>query len=256
MLKLERRASYLECLGCSPTDTPIDESALRRLHIAHLKRVPFENLDIHLGRPIVLDEDRIVDKLVGGRGGTCYELNGAFAALLASLDVRVDRLEARVEGGATPSVPFDHLCLLVHLDQRWLVDVGFGACFAHPVPLVVEEPHVDPNGTFVVRPWAGDDRWLELVKDGSHAYRFTLTPLPLSAFEPGNHHHQTSPRSHFTHNPVCSRRTAAGGRVTLRGRRLIETAPDGTRTETELNVDAARAALASHFGIELPTYPG
>ena len=61
-----------------------NEAALRSLHRAHLFTVPFENLDIHLGRKIVCDESRILHKIVNERrGGFCYELNGAFALLLA-----------------------------------------------------------------------------------------------------------------------------------------------------------------------------
>ena len=69
---------------------PRDVSAgtLRELHEAHLLAVPFENLDNHLKREIVLDEDKLVAKVVDQRrGGVCYELNGAFCSLLREVGV-------------------------------------------------------------------------------------------------------------------------------------------------------------------------
>src|SRR5204862_6646887 len=111
---------------------------LSALHERHLLSVPFENLDIHLGREIVPDERRIVDKVVAERrGGFCYELNGAFAALLRALGFEVDMLSARVpRADGTTSPEFDHMTLLVRAEgERWLADVGFGECFVHPLRL-------------------------------------------------------------------------------------------------------------------------
>src|SRR3954466_16237554 len=82
----EQVASYLARIGLSvATPTPCLPT-LRALRRAHLRAVPFENLDIHLGRPITLNPAAIVCKIVDDRrGGICYELNGAFAALLPAL---------------------------------------------------------------------------------------------------------------------------------------------------------------------------
>src|SRR5262249_17236173 len=110
---------------------------LRALHRAHLRAVPFENLDIHLGRPIVLEERALFRKVVGeGRGGFCYELNGLFADLLRFLGFEVSLLSARVAreaGGFGPA--FDHLTLLVRAGGRFLADVGFGRSFHQPLSL-------------------------------------------------------------------------------------------------------------------------
>jgi len=112
-----------------PTPPTID--TLRSIHRAHLQTVPFENLDIALGRTIVVDEDATVRKIVEQhRGGFCYEMNGAFAALLRALGFRVTLLSARVarpQGGEGPE--FDHLTLRVDLEEPWLADVGFGESF-------------------------------------------------------------------------------------------------------------------------------
>ena len=77
----------------------------RALQRAHVLSVPFENLDIHLGRRLVLDREANYAKIVERRrGGWCYELNGAFGWLLEQLGYRVTLLGSRVEwdGGAEP----------------------------------------------------------------------------------------------------------------------------------------------------------
>src|SRR5262245_59151663 len=74
-----------------------DEETLRQLHLAHLLRVPFENLSIHAQQPIVLDDAALFEKIVvRRRGGFCYELNGLFSALLRELGFAVSRLSAQV----------------------------------------------------------------------------------------------------------------------------------------------------------------
>src|SRR5439155_12459989 len=116
-----------------------------------LRAVPFENLSIHLGEPIVLDEAELLDKLVRRRrGGFCYELNGAFAALLAALGFEVTLLAARVYGGGVLSPPFDHLALPVDAPGPWLVDVGFGRHSHYPLRLDTAAEQVDPDGVFQV----------------------------------------------------------------------------------------------------------
>jgi N-hydroxyarylamine O-acetyltransferase len=70
---------------------------LRVLHEAHLLAVPFENLSIHYGQPIILQEDALFNKIVRlRRGGFCYELNGLFAWLLRQLGFQVTLLSAEV----------------------------------------------------------------------------------------------------------------------------------------------------------------
>src|SRR6476660_7309603 len=99
-------------------------AVLRDLHRAHLLAVPFENLDIHLGRPIVLDQAALFDKIVRRRrGGFCYELNGLFGLMLRQLGFDVTLLAAgvaRADGGFGPE--FDHLTLLVRIPAETTPD--------------------------------------------------------------------------------------------------------------------------------------
>ena len=246
--------AYLSRIGYAGPTTPTLDT-LRELHRAHLLAVPFENLDIHLGREIVLDETRLVDKIVSERrGGFCYELNGAFAALLRALGFRVSMLSA---GVATPDgkigPEFDHMLLLVDLDEPWLADVGFGDCFVEPIQLS-DKPKTDGERLFRVLD-DGEYRILQRCDDAgewSPQYRFTLTPHNFGDFAAMCRFHQSSPDSHFTRNQVCSRLTPTG-RVSLTNDRLIVT-ENGQRHETEISSESAfTVALREHFGIVLPT---
>lgn len=243
---------YLERIG---VDGPLDASAetLGRLQVAHLLAVPFENLDIHLGREIVLDLDAIFEKVVGRRrGGFCYELNGLFGWLLGSLGFDVAMVSARVageDGGFSPE--FDHMALLVRLDRVWLADVGFGAFSRAPLALDDPGEHVSDGVAYSVA--RDGDGWLAIGRGEQGArpeYRFTETPRRLDEFAPMCRYHQTSPDSHFTRKCVCSLATS-DGRVTLSDSRLIVTR-DGRRAERDLADDAEyRETLRARFGVDL-----
>lgn len=249
-------AAYLARVGTAAPEAPT-AAALASLHRAHLLAVPFENLDISLGRPIRLDRDALVHKIVHARrGGYCYELNGLFALLLRSLGYAVDLVSARVataEGGLTAD--FDHLALVVtggDLGGPVLADVGFGDAFIEPLALRDGEQRAEPGKDVGVARVGGDWHYRErhAGADWHTQYVFTPTPHPLSDFEERNVWQQTSPDSHFTRSRVASRLTPTG-RVTLSGERLITTT-HGRREETMLEGDdAVTAALAEHFGLVL-----
>ena len=128
--------AYLERINYRGSLAPTAET-LRQLQVAHLLTVPFENLSIHAGEPIVLDDEALFSKIVGRRrGGFCYELNGLFAALLRELGFDVAMLSAAAMSGEEGFGPeFDHMVLMVTLEERWLVDVGFGDSFLEPLRL-------------------------------------------------------------------------------------------------------------------------
>jgi len=245
-------SSYLARIGYSGA-TEVTAESLRTLHRAHMMSVPFENLDISLGRRIEIDEETIVKKVVERRrGGFCYELNGAFAALLRALGFQVTLLSARVaraDGGVSPE--FDHLALRVDLEQPWLADVGFGESFLEPLRLSAGTEQSDPAGVF--RLMQESDRW-HLQKsepDGWRAqYSFSLQPHRLEDFAGMCRYHQTSPQSSFTQKRICSRATP-DGRITLSEMKLIRTSK-GQREETNLTSrEEWIASLQEQFGISL-----
>ncbi len=243
------------------TDRPnLDPSIglLRALHRAHMFAVPFENLDIHLGRKIICDEAPILHKIVNEhRGGFCYELNAAFAALLRALGFRVTLLSARVareDGSYGPE--FDHLTLRVDLKEPWLADVGFGEGFLEPLRL--EAGIEQAQRGRVYRLTSMDNEFvLEVMAEGKWKteYAFTLQPRELSEFVEMCHYHQTSPESHFTRQRICSMATREG-RVSLSDEKLIETRGD-SREERLLSGDKEwRAQLRERFGVVLPESDG
>lgn len=229
----------------------VSEQTLRELHKAHLLAIPFENLDNHLGRRIVLDQEKVIRKLVEERrGGICYELNGAFCALLRALGFQVSMLSAGVardEGGFDP--PFDHMALLVQLEQRWLADVGFGDSFREPLLLDERGEQMQGNDSFQLVE-ADEHLVLQRLESGSWKpqYRFTLQPHQYSDFSEMCLYHQTSPQSIFTQRRTCSRATPSG-RITVTEKRLIIT-EGGNKRERELVTHQEwLAALREHFGI-------
>jgi len=243
--------AYLQRIDYQGSPAPTAET-LRALHRAHLLAVPFENLDIHLGRPIILDEKRLFHKIVERRrGGFCYELNGLFAALLRELGFDVTLLSARVYDNGDFGPEFDHLVLLVQLEERWLADVGFGDSFREPLRL--DEPGDQIQDGCVYRiahdgtDWTMLERGEEGICDG---YKFTLQPRRLADFADMCHYQQTSPDSHFTQRRICSRATPEG-RITLSDMKLIVSAR-GERRERLLDSQEEYAAmLREHFGIDL-----
>ncbi|MEU0172547.1 arylamine N-acetyltransferase [Streptomyces massasporeus] len=263
--------AYLRRLGAEHPAWPTVD-ALRELHLRHLRTVPFENLSIHLGEEIVLEEKRLLDKVVGARrGGFCYELNGSFGALLAALGYDVALLAARVYGEeGRLGIPYDHLALRVRTVDGgdWLADVGFGAHSHLPLAFGDRGEQKDPGGTFRIVE-AGPDAAgvrgghgtveaadLDVFRDGRAQYRLETRPRVLGDFVAGAWWHSTSSVSHFTRSLVCSRVTEEGGRITLSGRKLTVTAAEGTREERELEADEEILGVyRERFGIELDKVP-
>lgn len=238
--------AYLARIGASRT------SDLRELQSAHLHSVPFENLSIHLGEPIVLEPAALYDKIVERRrGGFCYELNGTFAALLSALGYQVSLHQARVHTGEGYGPPFDHMALIVQGEHPWLVDVGFGAFTHYPVRLDVRQDQPDPGGAVRVSEASHGD--LDISVGGAPQYRLDPRPYALADFVPTCWWQQTSPTSHFRQSLTCSRLTDTG-RVTLSGERLITTV-NGERQEQQLAKDDILPAYRTHFGIALDRVP-
>ena len=248
--------SYLERIDFRGALTPTPET-LRALQVAHLLSVPFENLSIHAGQPILLDDALLFTKIVTNRrGGFCYEANGLFAALLRDLGFDVRMLSASVadDDAGEFGADFDHMTLMVQLEHRWLVDVGFGDSFIEP--LLLDERGEQQQG----------NRGYKLLEDGNHLvllqreggaewkaqYRFTLRPYQYADFNEMCLYHQTSPESHFTRKRICSRATEEG-RVTLSDLRLITTSNRGgsqNRQERTLASEAEYAeVLEKEFGV-------
>ena len=243
--------AYLRRIRYTGAVSPTEET-LRGIHRAHLESVPFENLDIFLGRQISIDEDAFFRKVVEARrGGFCYELNGAFAALLRAIGFQVTLLSAQVaRDDGTYSPEYDHLALLVDLEQRWLADVGFGENFVEPLMLDNDLEQHQSEGTYRIRERDGlwtveqlqsDDVW-------KREYSFGLRAREPQEFAARCHFHQTSPESHFTQKRLCTLATPTG-RITLSDLKLIVT-ENGVRQEQLLaSEEEWREVLRERFGV-------
>ena len=223
---------------------------------AHVTAVPFENLDVLLGRPVRLDLGTLQDKLVRARrGGYCFEHATLFAAVLERLGFRPARHTARVTLSAPRhAAPRTHMVLTVPLAEgTFVVDPGLGGVAPRiPVPLL--------DGAQVE---AGDERY-HMRRDGDHwvfrtasadrsadAWASTLRDDNPIDFEVGNHYTSSHPSSPFVTRLMLSALTA-DTRVTVMNRdAAIRRA--GERRSMQLASRAAlRTFLLEHFGFDLP----
>ena len=248
---------YLARVGLDGRDHDVLE-----LHRAHVTSIPYEDLDVRLGREIRLDLPSLVSKLVdGGRGGYCYEQNTLFAAVLEGLGFNVTRCLGRVRFGDTVSPrPATHMVLLV---DGQVVDVGFGSANPlGPIPL---------GGSATYGPWTwtterarspeDEDVW-EVHLLGPHPgpseepfdltlYSFTDDPRHPVDYVAPNHFSSTHPLSIFTQHTIVQRWDGFV-QVGIVDRLLTERLPDGQVVDTEIEPDDLGSVLEERFGLALP----
>jgi N-hydroxyarylamine O-acetyltransferase len=230
-------------------------AVLGALHLAHATHIPFENLDIQLGRPIRLDLESLQAKLVRGqRGGYCFEHNTLFAAALEQVGFGVTRLAARVRFGATRTLPRTHMLLCVETEGRsWLADVGFGGeGLLKPLPLVAGPTVQQFARTYRLQKEAG--LWvLQALQGGTWLdfYAFTLEPqLPVD-YELANWFTSTHPDSIFVRTLTAQRQTPEA-RFVLRQREFTVIRGHQTQTRTLADDEELLRVLADTFGLEFP----
>lgn len=263
-------SAYLGRIGYAGPGAPTEET-LDALHRAHLAAIPFENLDIMLGRPVRVDLESIQAKLVDSRrGGYCFEHGQLFGAALQRLGFSVERLLARVSRPG-PTLPRTHLTLRVATPDRlgvWLADVGFGSSPAGPLSLRRLRsggPQVVDGWTYEVAP-AGDGQeagrlggetegeWLLRELQGDEwvtLYRFEDRPAYPADVEMGNHYTSTHPASWFTRTPVVVRRSPEAV-TSLLGRALTVTRRGHAKERRELTDEEWASSLREVFGLSFP----
>ncbi len=242
-------SDYLNRIGYHGSVEP-DYETLVSLHQAHVFAITYENLDIHLGRYLALDERAIFDKIVTGRrGGWCYEMNGLFAWALREAGFRVTLLASAVNrAGNGDRAERNHLILLVTLDRPYLVDVGFGNGFMRPLPL---EPGSYTQGFLHYQLSREDGRWIfQNHAYGGAGYDFTLEPYRLADFLDKSHELQTSPESGFVRVAVCHRFTPHS-LLTLRGAVLRTITADGAHDLVIEDEATYRRVLREQFTLPL-----
>ena len=249
--------SYIERIGF---DRPFraDMESLFAFHRTHLLAVPFENLDIHVGKPIQLDDQSLWDKIiVQRRGGFCYELNGMFAWLLKQIGFEVTYLNGRVYNDeGKRGRDFGHLTLLVGIpndETNWLADVGFGDSFFEPLRFGYNGEQIQGSRAFRLEPVDdGFDLWRrDSDGDWTRQYFFDLQARSFPAdYEDSCIYHQTSPKSSFTREQMISLATP-NGRITL-GSKALTITTNGKRIKRKLKSEKEFLnLLREYFGIEL-----
>jgi N-hydroxyarylamine O-acetyltransferase len=243
--------TYLERINYTGSLEPTYET-LRNIHRQHLLTIPYENLDIHLGRRLELNEEKFFEKIVlEKRGGWCYEMNGLLAWVLRELGFEVQYLSGAVnreKNGA--NADGNHLVLLVNLEQPYIADVGFGDGILEPLPLQEGEYQ---QGFLEFRLSQENGRWIfhNHSEGGAKSFDFTLAPHQLSDFAKQCHTQQTSPNSGFVQATVCQIFNSEGI-VTLRGAVLKTVTRAGVTRGTVDSEKEYIHLLRETFGLELP----
>jgi arylamine N-acetyltransferase len=241
-----------------PTEPTLD--VLQDLVTAHIRKIPFENLDPFMGVPVAdLSPVALSEKLVRRRrGGYCYEQNGLMGEVLAQLGYRVRRLAGRVVWMAPSNAPLPaqtHTVLAVTFPGcpgPYLVDVGFGGQ-TPTSPLRLETGSVQQT---THEPYRLEDRGDGLVlqaqvRDSWQAlYEFTNRTQPQIDLTVGSWYVSTHPASHFVTGMTVAMVTE-DGRVNLSGRNLVIHRTSGS--EKILLDDAAAVVdtLSERFGINV-----
>lgn len=244
--------AYLDRIGFD-RDVDVDLATLTALQLAHLQAVPFEALEVFQGRRIECSDDWAWTKIVErGRGGWCFECNGAFALLLDALGFNVRRLGAAVllDG---PNTVIDHLVLEVELDEPYLVEVGFGDN-APVTPLRLDQrgPQVTPGGTFEFLA-SPDGHTLAQIVDGvpEARYRFRRMSRELAEFVPASDLLQSDDTNHWRTKPFATRLVAPDHRITLT-RDTFKSTHGDTVQITPVAPGEWNQILADEFGIDDP----
>jgi len=247
--------SYFDRIGYRGDARP-DLLSLRDILQAHARSVPFENLDVQLGRPLTTDVKHCYAKIVArGRGGWCYEQNGLFGWALTEMGFDVTRVAAAVmrqERGDDSAA--NHLCLLVRspdLPQTYLADVGFGGSMYEPIELVEAEYSQAPFRVGLRQLEDGHWRFWENPGDGEFNYDFVPEAASEDALAAKCEVLQSNPDSGFVLNLVAQLR-GPDRHTSLRGRVLSIATADGTTTRTLASAVELVATLADVFHLHLP----
>jgi N-hydroxyarylamine O-acetyltransferase len=250
--------AYFARIGYEGPRQPTLET-LRALHILHPAAIPFEAIDVQLGRGIDLSPSAVDAKLIAGRrGGYCFEQNGLFKRALIALGFEVEALIARVVWMASPADPprpRSHMALRVSIDgQPWFADVGFGGnVLTAPMRFDSTDPQSTGHEDFRLVP-AGHELRLEtrLGDDWAPLYDLSLEPQLDADFEAANWYTSTHPTSHFRHGLRVGL-TTIHARHNLLNNRLTIRRADGSSDRRNLNKAELSEVLADLF--TLPVEP-
>ncbi|MFD9949046.1 arylamine N-acetyltransferase [Nonomuraea sp. NPDC059023] len=230
-----------------------DLETLVALHRAWRQAVPYENLDIQLGRPISLEPEPLFDKLVRRRrGGYCFEQNGGLAMLLRLAGFQVTMVEAAVMRAARGAAMWgNHSALLVDLDgRRWLADAGIGDGFVEPLPLR-EGSHTQGNLTYRLERLDPDTWRFHHHPGGTIAsYDFRLRPCDIADFAARSRELSTSTESAYVTTLIAAR-PSSGHTLVLLSRTLRRLGAGDKEPRTIGDADEFARTLSADFLVPL-----
>lgn len=245
--------AYLQRIGYQGEVRP-DLASVRALMQHQLRHIPFENLDVLAGKPVSLDLEDIVDKIIARqRGGYCYEVNGLFALALTALGVEWQFVAARPMFYPMKR-PRTHMAVVAKLDgASWLCDLGFGSYgIREPLRLdVLDTPVQQDHDQFMLSLEDGDYVLRSLISgEWQKQYGFNLSPAEWIDFAPANWLNSTHPDAVFTQKPLIVRFTEDGRNI-LFGDKLKQVA-GGTVSQRDLGPGEQAEVLSKLFGLEMP----
>lgn len=200
---------------------------LNKLHQKHLFAIPFEDLDIYFKKPLQVEIDSLYKKIiVEKRGGFCYELNFLFYNLLKEIGFDCTIVSSRIyDKREVLGCEFDHLSIIVKLEDNWLVDVGYGNLFTVPLKIVDGYVYQDREVTYKISQLSESNYILSESKNGykfKKVYTFDMIPRKIEEFQGQIDFKQYSEESYFVQNRICSIPTEEG-RITLFNDKFIKT---------------------------------
>lgn len=236
-----------------------DAATLVALHRAHLRAIPYENLDVHFGRPVTTAIPQIFDKIVSHRrGGWCYEMNGLFGWALSELGFNVTRCAGAVlrETNGLEAVG-NHLVLKVNLEEGvYLADVGFGDGPIDPI-FILSGPFVSHGFEFALSRLEDDDWWRfhHHALGGAASFDFTLHAADEALLSERCLWLQSAAASPFVQNVVLQR-FYANGVWQMRGRVLRKLTPSGKQDHLIADASEYVGILSDVFALQLPEAAG
>ena len=242
--------SYLDRIGYQGSRAP-DYDTLCAVQSHHARAIPYEAIDVFLGRPVDQDLTRIFEKLVvQKRGGWCYEMNGLLGWALTEMGFEV----TRICGGVMRALRGDeamgnHLVLRVDLDEPLIVDVGLGD--GHLTPLRLQEGEQKQGHRVFTLERLEDDMWRCQNHEGAMPpnYDFSVGPADEALFARVGQDLQDDPDSMFRQNLVCQMMTEETTKVLL-GRVYVET-HTGQEKRLLQSEDELLGVLETAFGLRV-----
>jgi len=249
--------AFFRRIGFSGSRAPT-RATLDALCAAHVKAIPFENLDVLLGLGIDLADEAIDRKILhGGRGGYCFEQNTLFFRVLTALgfDTRLVSARVRLQRPRDFTPPRTHVFNVVSLGGEQLVaDVGVGGLSATAsFRLDTDEEQPSPHEPRrIVREGALLFHQVKLGVTWADVWESTLEAMPPIDREVANWFTSAHPQSHFRNRLLAARALDDGGRVTLLNRELTIRSRTAAQTTTIANPDELLTVLSTHFSLRFP----